>query len=107
MCGVCVFIHTRPATCGKFSKVHVQLKKMSERKVLIQCLKVTYVAMVKTHGAHFLGMFFQQWYLALLGGMFKFSAPNNVDEVLNCVKNQSAAVRQIWYISTFSLIVEL
>ncbi|XP_026450319.1 uncharacterized protein LOC113350399 [Papaver somniferum] len=42
-----------------------------------------------------------------LGGMFKFVNPLNFMDVLKCVQKKSSAVRDVWYISTFTVMVEL
>ncbi|XP_026419470.1 uncharacterized protein LOC113315405 [Papaver somniferum] len=42
-----------------------------------------------------------------LGGMFNLNTPSKFEEVIACVKNHSSAIRQIWYISSFSVMVEL
>ncbi|XP_026398452.1 uncharacterized protein LOC113294269 [Papaver somniferum] len=42
-----------------------------------------------------------------IGGMFNLTTPTKFDEVIAFVKKHSSAIRQIWYISAFSVMVEL
>ncbi|XP_026416690.1 uncharacterized protein LOC113312151 [Papaver somniferum] len=42
-----------------------------------------------------------------LTGMFNLNIPTKFEEVITCVKKHSSAIRQIWYISAFSIMVEL
>ncbi|XP_026399892.1 uncharacterized protein LOC113295785 [Papaver somniferum] len=42
-----------------------------------------------------------------IGGMFHISNPTKSYDVIKCVKHHSSAIRQIWYIVTFKIIVEL